>query len=147
MRLINEDDGYQFGLTQAPIRGRMPLFRNERTRSRRGCSISSVRLVLALLNHISFLDHYLQHQPPQWTLHPRASQPAPRARPVRFLFSHTVKKKLDNTLNFAVLGFNFSSPSVQNQIHELAKTLPPPRRQNTACDACRCGLSVRPTPN
>ncbi|KAI0755432.1 hypothetical protein BC629DRAFT_1174399 [Irpex lacteus] len=34
-------------------------------------------------------------------------------------------------------GFNFSSPSVQNQIHELAKTLPPPRRQNTACDACR----------
>ncbi|KAI0693984.1 hypothetical protein BC835DRAFT_1043215 [Cytidiella melzeri] len=33
--------------------------------------------------------------------------------------------------------FNFSSPSVQNQIHELAKTLPPPRRQNTACDACR----------
>ncbi|KAH8104801.1 hypothetical protein BXZ70DRAFT_922466 [Cristinia sonorae] len=34
-------------------------------------------------------------------------------------------------------GFNFSSPSVQNQIHELAKTLPPPRKQNTACDACR----------
>jgi len=27
--------------------------------------------------------------------------------------------------------------SVQNQIHELAKTLPPPRKQNTACDACR----------
>ena len=26
---------------------------------------------------------------------------------------------------------------VQNQIHELAKTLPPPRKQNTACDACR----------
>ncbi|KAI0771178.1 hypothetical protein BD413DRAFT_551633 [Trametes elegans] len=33
--------------------------------------------------------------------------------------------------------FNFSSPSMQNQIHELAKTLPPPRKQNTACDACR----------
>ncbi|KAF9565678.1 hypothetical protein CPC08DRAFT_153221 [Agrocybe pediades] len=25
----------------------------------------------------------------------------------------------------------------KNQIHELAKTLPPPRKQNTACDACR----------
>ncbi|EKM51982.1 uncharacterized protein PHACADRAFT_212595 [Phanerochaete carnosa HHB-10118-sp] len=34
-------------------------------------------------------------------------------------------------------GFNFSTPSIQNQIHELAKTLPPPRKQNTACDACR----------
>ncbi|TBU45011.1 hypothetical protein BD309DRAFT_861086 [Dichomitus squalens] len=33
--------------------------------------------------------------------------------------------------------FNFSSPTMQNQIHELAKTLPPPRKQNTACDACR----------
>ncbi|KAI0269919.1 hypothetical protein BC834DRAFT_863954 [Gloeopeniophorella convolvens] len=29
------------------------------------------------------------------------------------------------------------SPSMQNQIHELAKTLPPPRKQNIACDACR----------
>jgi hypothetical protein len=27
--------------------------------------------------------------------------------------------------------------SMQNQIHELAKTLPAPRKQNTACDACR----------
>ena len=26
---------------------------------------------------------------------------------------------------------------MQNQIHVLAKTLPPPRKQNTACDACR----------
>ncbi|PCH40006.1 hypothetical protein WOLCODRAFT_116479 [Wolfiporia cocos MD-104 SS10] len=26
---------------------------------------------------------------------------------------------------------------MQDQIHELAKTLPPPRKQNTACDACR----------
>jgi hypothetical protein len=33
------------------------------------------------------------------------------------------------------------SPSVQNQIHELAKTLPPPRKQNIACDACRCALN------
>src|SRR5260221_72803 len=32
------------------------------------------------------------------------------------------------------------SPSVQNQIHELAKTLPPPRKQNIACDACRYAL-------
>ncbi|KAF5389321.1 hypothetical protein D9757_003453 [Collybiopsis confluens] len=32
---------------------------------------------------------------------------------------------------------NFPSPSMQSQIHELAKTLPPPRKQNTACDACR----------
>ncbi|TFK73576.1 hypothetical protein BDN72DRAFT_814134 [Pluteus cervinus] len=29
------------------------------------------------------------------------------------------------------------TPSMQNHIHELAKTLPPPRKQNTACDACR----------
>ncbi|EMD40074.1 hypothetical protein CERSUDRAFT_81362 [Gelatoporia subvermispora B] len=33
--------------------------------------------------------------------------------------------------------FNLTSPALQNQIHELAKTLPPPRKQNTACDACR----------
>ncbi|KAI0926733.1 hypothetical protein AcV5_007442 [Taiwanofungus camphoratus] len=26
---------------------------------------------------------------------------------------------------------------MQNQFHELAKTLPPPRKQNTACDHCR----------
>jgi hypothetical protein len=40
------------------------------------------------------------------------------------------------------------SPSVQNQIHELAKTLPPPRKQNIACDACRCALHLlsRPLP-
>src|SRR6266702_7768789 len=29
------------------------------------------------------------------------------------------------------------TPSVQNQIHDLSKTLPPPRKQNIACDACR----------
>ncbi|KAF9013458.1 hypothetical protein BDQ17DRAFT_604579 [Cyathus striatus] len=34
-------------------------------------------------------------------------------------------------------GLVFPTPSVQNHIHELAKTLPPPRKQNTACDACR----------
>ncbi|KAK0244380.1 hypothetical protein EDD85DRAFT_807791 [Armillaria nabsnona] len=34
-------------------------------------------------------------------------------------------------------GIVLPSPSMQNQIHELAKTLPPPRKQNTACDACR----------
>ncbi|OCH88689.1 hypothetical protein OBBRIDRAFT_795009 [Obba rivulosa] len=33
--------------------------------------------------------------------------------------------------------FNLPSAALQNQIHELAKTLPPPRKQNTACDACR----------
>ncbi|KAH9841824.1 uncharacterized protein C8Q71DRAFT_854180 [Rhodofomes roseus] len=33
--------------------------------------------------------------------------------------------------------FNLTSTTMQNQIHELAKTLPPPRKQNTACDACR----------
>lgn len=31
----------------------------------------------------------------------------------------------------------FPNQTMQNQIHELAKTLPPPRKQNTACDACR----------
>ncbi|TFK40606.1 hypothetical protein BDQ12DRAFT_679740 [Crucibulum laeve] len=34
-------------------------------------------------------------------------------------------------------GLVLPSPSIQNHIHELAKTLPPPRKQNTACDACR----------
>lgn len=34
------------------------------------------------------------------------------------------------------------TPSMQNQIHELAKTLPPPRKQNIACDACRCAHLV-----
>ena len=34
-------------------------------------------------------------------------------------------------------GVLLPTPSMQDQIHELAKTLPPPRKQNTACDACR----------
>ncbi|KAJ7044007.1 hypothetical protein C8F04DRAFT_1071288 [Mycena alexandri] len=34
-------------------------------------------------------------------------------------------------------GLALPTPSMQNQMHELAKTLPPPRKQNTACDACR----------
>ncbi|KII87011.1 hypothetical protein PLICRDRAFT_43721 [Plicaturopsis crispa FD-325 SS-3] len=34
-------------------------------------------------------------------------------------------------------GLVLPTPSMQNQIHELAKSLPPPRKQNTACDACR----------
>ncbi|KAJ7095959.1 hypothetical protein B0H15DRAFT_82387 [Mycena belliarum] len=34
-------------------------------------------------------------------------------------------------------GLSLPTPSMQNQMHELAKTLPPPRKQNTACDACR----------
>ncbi|KAH6912531.1 hypothetical protein BKA70DRAFT_765503 [Coprinopsis sp. MPI-PUGE-AT-0042] len=34
-------------------------------------------------------------------------------------------------------GLVLPTASFQNQIHELAKTLPPPRKQNTACDACR----------
>ncbi|KAL0960646.1 hypothetical protein HGRIS_005674 [Hohenbuehelia grisea] len=33
-------------------------------------------------------------------------------------------------------GLALPNQSFQNQIHELAKTLPPPRKQNTACDAC-----------
>ncbi|KAM6494197.1 hypothetical protein JOM56_010558 [Amanita muscaria] len=33
--------------------------------------------------------------------------------------------------------------AVWNQIHELAKTLPPPRKQNTACDACRSARKVK----
>jgi hypothetical protein len=37
-------------------------------------------------------------------------------------------------------GLVLPTQSVQNQIHELAKTLPPPRKQNTACDACRFAL-------
>ena len=38
------------------------------------------------------------------------------------------------------------SPAVQNQIHELAKTLPPPRKQNIACDACRYAHFLYPIP-
>jgi hypothetical protein len=38
---------------------------------------------------------------------------------------------------FAKPGLVLPTQLVQNQIHELAKTLPPPRKQNTACDACR----------
>jgi hypothetical protein len=34
-------------------------------------------------------------------------------------------------------GLVLPDSSMQNQMHELAKTLPPPRKQNTACDACR----------
>ncbi|KAF6757465.1 hypothetical protein DFP72DRAFT_989340 [Ephemerocybe angulata] len=34
-------------------------------------------------------------------------------------------------------GLVLPTQSVQNQIHELAKSLPLPRKQNTACDACR----------
>lgn len=37
------------------------------------------------------------------------------------------------------------TPSMQNQIHELAKTLPPPRKQNTACDACRLSYPLYST--
>ncbi len=39
-------------------------------------------------------------------------------------------------------GVLLPTPSMQDQIHELAKTLPPPRKQNTACDACRSFLSL-----
>ncbi|KAH7913412.1 hypothetical protein BJ138DRAFT_1178081 [Hygrophoropsis aurantiaca] len=43
----------------------------------------------------------------------------------------------DNAHSFSQPGLVLPTQSVQNQIHELAKTLPPPRKQNTACDACR----------
>ncbi|KAG9315917.1 hypothetical protein JVU11DRAFT_3568 [Chiua virens] len=39
--------------------------------------------------------------------------------------------------SFSQPGLVLPTQLVQNQIHELAKTLPPPRKQNTACDACR----------
>ncbi|KAF8133637.1 hypothetical protein EV363DRAFT_1397058 [Boletus edulis] len=39
--------------------------------------------------------------------------------------------------SFSQPGLVLPNQLVQNQIHELAKTLPPPRKQNTACDACR----------
>ncbi|KIY67126.1 hypothetical protein CYLTODRAFT_397715 [Cylindrobasidium torrendii FP15055 ss-10] len=44
-------------------------------------------------------------------------------------------------MNGAQGSFNHGSvlatPSLQAHMHELAKSLPPPRKQNTACDACR----------
>ncbi|KAF9220971.1 hypothetical protein BS17DRAFT_293506 [Gyrodon lividus] len=39
--------------------------------------------------------------------------------------------------SFSQPGLVLPNQLIQNQIHELAKTLPPPRKQNTACDACR----------
>ncbi|KAF9242578.1 hypothetical protein BU15DRAFT_72694 [Melanogaster broomeanus] len=41
------------------------------------------------------------------------------------------------THSFSQPGLVLPGHLVQNQIHELVKTLPPPRKQNTACDACR----------
>ncbi|KAL4081081.1 hypothetical protein J3A83DRAFT_4204554 [Scleroderma citrinum] len=43
----------------------------------------------------------------------------------------------DVSHSFSQPGLLLPSQTVQNQIHELAKSLPPPRKQNTACDACR----------
>lgn len=40
------------------------------------------------------------------------------------------------------IGLALPTPLMQSQIHELAKTLPPPRKQNTACDACRSGCRI-----
>ncbi|KAH7921905.1 hypothetical protein BV22DRAFT_1071424 [Leucogyrophana mollusca] len=45
--------------------------------------------------------------------------------------------RTDGAHSFSQPGLVLPTQSVQNQIHELAKTLPPPRKQNTACDACR----------
>lgn len=39
----------------------------------------------------------------------------------------------------ACIALVLPTPRMQSQIHELAKSLPPPRKQNTACDACRSG--------
>lgn len=44
---------------------------------------------------------------------------------------------VDAYSNRLIAGLVLPTPTMQNQIHELAKTLPPPRKQNTACDACR----------
>ncbi|KDQ62585.1 hypothetical protein JAAARDRAFT_465069 [Jaapia argillacea MUCL 33604] len=41
------------------------------------------------------------------------------------------------TRSISQQGIALPNHTMQNQIHELAKTLPPPRKQNTACDACR----------
>ncbi|KIO06193.1 hypothetical protein M404DRAFT_139322, partial [Pisolithus tinctorius Marx 270] len=40
-------------------------------------------------------------------------------------------------------GLVLPTPSLQNQIHELAKSLPPPRKQNIACDACSRARKVK----
>ena len=59
------------------------------------------------------------------------SQPCPAAaRSVSALF-------YSDAIAHGFLGLVLPTPSMQNQMHELAKTLPPPRKQNTACDACR----------
>ncbi|KAF8840752.1 hypothetical protein BDN67DRAFT_902856 [Paxillus ammoniavirescens] len=45
--------------------------------------------------------------------------------------------RIDVSHSFSQPGLVLPTQLIQNQIHELAKTLPPPRKQNTACDACR----------
>ena len=74
---------------------------------------------------------------PQYPLPRPSSPPAPPAR------SGTVHSLWPSSLSNAHKGLVLPTQSVQNQIHELAKSLPPPRKQNTACDACRC---FRPPP-
>ena len=92
------------------------------------------------------------HPPPHHPLPPQPQQPRPPCQPrqtqatlplpipkaCRRLIPLISVKALDSSLSSP--GFNFSTPSVQNHMHELAKTLPPPRKQNTACDACRLVL-------
>ncbi|KAH9038222.1 hypothetical protein EDB85DRAFT_1934135 [Lactarius pseudohatsudake] len=60
---------------------------------------------------------------------------------VLFLNNHVrINHPLLRTLKLTMVApsaIALPSPSAQNQIHELAKTLPPPRKQNIACDACR----------
>ncbi|KIJ64481.1 hypothetical protein HYDPIDRAFT_132385 [Hydnomerulius pinastri MD-312] len=58
------------------------------------------------------------------------SQPGTCSNQSFSLFVHTHQPPI-------IVGLILPTQLVQNQIHELAKTLPPPRKQNTACDACR----------
>ncbi|KAJ6557383.1 hypothetical protein DFH09DRAFT_1163997 [Mycena vulgaris] len=50
---------------------------------------------------------------------------------------HDFDQHQEPSSSVAQPGLLLPTPSMQNQMHELAKTLPPPRKQNTACDACR----------
>ena len=119
----------------ALIRSRIELFRKENSQQPTTTYFKPrpFRLTLPLLS--------LHHPPREWTIQAAASHPWPPPRRVRRpRYSPCPDSELIAMKPTALKGFNFSTPSVQNQIHELAKTLPPPRKQNTACDACRCAV-------
>lgn len=69
-------------------------------------------------------------------------EPRPRSVSLHSSSSLTHNDHAHSLLSSAGSTIGLPGHSQQNYMHELAKTLPPPRRQNVACDACR---SVHPS--